>query len=292
MGFWSDGLCGVQLIIDEITDEYFGESPFGETFDVVVTASTETRIMWGGSVPLMGEGVVVDGEEPYFSGVFDPITGEDTVSFTIPNNYSASYVHLELYAECENQSIEAAIIADDETFEIFTEMPYYVLNIGLCGVWLWIDDVSGNHRGKTFEVVIGTESSEQISWSGTVALEGDGVTRDDETLIEGDQGLVWEELFSEEIDADRYLTIEIPEGGRQIDVRAITTRFEGFVDPYLVIADESENVIARNDDGGEVYGYGDLSSRLNVFLEEGTYTVLATTYELWEWGRRRVAPNL
>jgi hypothetical protein len=286
-----DGLCGVQLIIDEITDEYFGESPFGETFDVIVTASTETRIMWGGSVPLMGEGVIVDGEEPYFSGVFDPITGEDTVSFTIPNNYSASYLHLELYAECENQSIEAAIIADDETFEIFTEMPYYVLNSGLCGVWLWIDDVSGNHRGKTFEVVIGTESSEQISWSGTVALEGDGVTRDDETLIEGDQGLVWEELFSEEIDADRYLTIEIPEGGRQIDVRAITTRFEGFVDPYLVIADESENVIARNDDGGEVYGYGDLSSRLNVFLEEGTYTVLATTYELWEVGVDEGSPR-
>ena len=280
-GILNDGLCAVQLDIDE----YFGESPFGETFDVVVTASTETRIMWGGSVPLMGEGVVVDGEEPYFSGVFDPITGEDTVSVTIPNNYSASYLHLELYAECENQSIEAAIIADDETFEIFTEMPYYVLNIGLCGVWLWIDDVTGNHRGKTFEVVIRTETDQRIPWGGTVALEGDGVTRDDETLIEGDQGLVWEELFSEEINADRYLTIEIPEGGRQIDVRAITTRFENekdYVDPYLVIADESEDVIADNDDGGEDYGYGANSSRLNVFLEEGTYTVLASTYERWD----------
>ena len=59
-GVLNDGLCGVQLIIDEITDEYFGESPFGETFDIIVTASTETRIMWGGSVPLLGEGVVVD----------------------------------------------------------------------------------------------------------------------------------------------------------------------------------------------------------------------------------------
>ena len=289
-GVLNDGLCGVQFIIDE----YFGASPFGETFDVVVTASTETRIMWGGSVPLMGEGVVVDGEEPYFSGVFDPITGEDTVSFTVPNNYSASYLHLELYAECENQSIEAAIIADDETFEIFTEMPYYVLNIGLCGVWLWIDDVTGNHRGKTFEVVIRTETDQRISWGGTVALEGDGVTRDDETLIEGDQGLVWEELFSEEINADRYLTIEIPEGGRQIDVRAITTRFENekdYVDPYLVIADESEDVIADNDDGGEDYGYGANSSRLNVFLEEGTYTVLASTYERWEVGVDEGSPR-
>ena len=85
------GLCGVQLIIDEFTDEYFGESPFGEPCCVIVTASTETPIRWRGSVPLMGEGVVVDEEEPYFSGVFDPITGEDTVSFTFPNNYAANY---------------------------------------------------------------------------------------------------------------------------------------------------------------------------------------------------------
>jgi hypothetical protein len=103
----------------------------------------------------------------------------------------------------------------------------------------------------------------------------------------GDEGLVWEELFSGEIDADRYMTIEIPEGGRQVDVRAITTRFrnqEDYVDPFLVIIDDSENVVAEDNNGGEDFGYGDYSSRLNVFLEEGTYTLLATTYELWGEG--------
>ena len=282
-----NGICGVQLIIDEITDEYFGESPFGETFDVIVTASTETRIMWGGSVPLMGEGVVVDGEEPHFSGVFDPITGEDTVSFTFPNNYSANYFYLELYAECENQSIAASIISEDGEGVDFTEMPYYVLNSGLCGVWLNFEDVPYIPLGETFEVVIRTETDQRISWGGTVALEGDGVTRDDETVSEGDQGLVWEELFSGEIDAEHYMTLEIPEGGRQVDVRAITTRFENqevYVDPYLVIFDGNNDIVVVNNNGGEDYGYGDYSSRLNVFLEEGSYTLLATTYDLWEEG--------
>ena len=280
--FDDGGTCGVQLIIDE----YFGESPFGETFDVVVTASTETRIMWGGSVPLMGEGVVVDGEEPYFSGVFDPITGEDTVSFTFPNNYSANYFYLELYAECENQSIEAAIIVGDETSEIFTEMPSYVLNSGLCGVWLNYESVPYIPLGETFEVVIRTETDQRISWSGTVALEGDGVTRDDETVSEGDQGLVWEERFSGEIDAEHYMTLEIPEGGRQVDVRAITTRFENqedYVNPYLVIFNDNYEARDWDNNSGEDYGYGDYSSRLNVFLEEGSYTLLATTYDLWGW---------
>ena len=260
----------------------------GETYDVVIRSETDEQLGWSGSVELQGVGVSLGEEpldEPYFSGVFDPITGEDTVSFTIPNNYSANYFSLELYAECENQSIAASIISEDGEGVDFTEMPSYVLNIGLCGVWLWIDDVTGIPRGETFEVVIRTETDQRISWGGTVELEGDGVTPDDETVIEGDQGLVWEELFSGEINADRYLTIEIPEGGRQIDVRAITTRFENekdYVDPYLVIADESEDVIADNDDGGEDYGYGAYSSRLNVFLEEGTYTLLATTYDRWD----------
>jgi len=282
-GVLNDGLCGVQLIIDEITDEYFGESPFGKPFVVIVTASTETRIMWGGSVPLMGEGVVVDEEEPYFSGVFDPITGEDTVSFTIPNNYSANYFTLEFYAECENQSIEAAIVYVEAPPDNFTESPVIFPNI--CGVWLNYEFLPWLPLGETFEVVIRTETDQRISWRGTVALEGDGVTRDDETVSEGDQGLVWEELFSGEIDAEHYMTLEIPEGGRQVDVRAITTRFENqevYVDPYLVIFDENNDIVAGDNNGGEDYGYGDYSSRLNVFLEEGSYTLLATTYDLWD----------
>jgi len=56
-----------------------------------------------------------------------------------------------------------------------------------------------------------------------------------------------------------------------------------YVDPYLVVFDENENIVAGDNNGGEDYQYGDYSSRLDIFLEEGRYTLLATTYDIWEW---------
>jgi len=282
-----EGICYLHLEISG--SEYLFP---GARYDVVVSAATDVQIEWEGTVELEGDGVSLgEGsyEEPYYSGVFDPTTGEDTVTFTFPYNYSAPDFFLELYAECEDQTVEASLLKDGKELDVFSEMPFSVLNHGLCGVWLIVEEAVYVPYGETFEVVIRTETNQRIFWSGTVALEGDGVTQDgvtqDGELIDVNDGqFVWEELFSGEIDADRYITIEIPEGGRQIDVRAITTRFENqevYVDPYLSIFDQSEDVIDNNDDGGEEYGYGDLSSRLYVFLEEGTYTVLATTYELW-----------
>jgi hypothetical protein len=257
----------------------------GETYDVVITSETDEQITWDGTVELEGDGVSLSEEpqeEPYFSGVFDRTTGEDTVSFTIPDNYSAPYFSLELYAECEDQEIEAF-----EGGVPFTNMAdFHVLGDGLCGVWLRTDNSNGIPRGETFEVVIRTDTDAQISWSGTVALEGDGVARDGDIANEGDQGLVWEEIFNGEIEAERYMTLDIPEGGRQIDIRGVTTRFAGmmdYVDPYLVIFDENENIVASDNDGGEDYQFGDYSSRLDIFLEEGRYTLLATTYDIWEY---------
>ena len=258
----------------------------GETYDVVINSDAIAQIRWTGSVELEGDGVSLGGdplEEPWFSGVFQPTTGEDTVSFTIPDNYSAPYFSLELYAECENQSMEAVLLVmGGVPFEDMAD--WHVLGDGLCGVWLRVDDASGIPRGETFEVVIRTKTDAQITWAGTVALEGDGVSRDGEVVDEGDQGLVWDELFSGEIDAEHVMTFEIPKGGKQIDIRGITTRFENqedHVDPYLFVLDDTYDVIARNNDGGEDYGFGDYSSRLNVFLEEGTYTLIASTYDIW-----------
>jgi hypothetical protein len=221
-------------------------------------------------------------EDPYFSGVFNPATGEDTVSFTIPNDYSYPSFWLELYAECENQSIEATIYGADGYDNFIDPSEYFpgAFGDGMCGVWLIVDDASFIPRGETFEVVIRTAKTTQIMWQGNVALDGDGVSRDGELT---DEQFVWDELFIGEIDADRYMAFEIPEGGRQIDVRAITTRFENqeiYVDPYLEIIFDLG--IVADDNGGESYGYGAYSSRLNVFLEEGTYVLRATTYDLWD----------
>jgi hypothetical protein len=276
-----EGICYLHLEISG--SEYLFP---GGRYDIVITAATVAEIEWAGTVELEGDVVSLgegSPEEPYYSGVFDPITGEDTVSFTIPNNYSASYFILELYAECEDQSIEAGIYVGEEGIDFSDPSEYFPASVfgeGMCGVWLIIEEAFQVPYGETFDVVIRTETNQRIFWRGTVALEGDGVTQDGELIDVNDGQFVWEELFSGEIDADRFITIEIPEGGRQIDVRAITTRFD-YVDPYLSIFDQSEEVIDHNDDGGEEYGYGDLSSRLYVFLEEGTYTVLATTFQLW-----------
>lgn len=272
-----EGICA--LVLDITGSEYLIP---GETYDVDILADTDAQISWDGTVELEGFGVSPN--ETFFSGVFQPITGDDTVSFTFPVNYSFPYFSLELYADCEDQEIEATLLFEGGV--PFTNMAdFHVLGDGLCGVWLRTDNSDGIPLGETFEVVIRTDTDAQISWSGTVALEGDGVARDGDTVIEGDQGLVWEELFNGEIDTVQYTRFEIPEGGRQVDVRAITNRFEyqaDYVDPYLkVIDDNTDRVIAEDDDGGEEYGYGDYSSRLNVFLKEGSYLLLATTYDIW-----------
>jgi hypothetical protein len=260
----------------------------GARYDVVVSAATDVQIEWEGTVELEGDVVSLgegSPEEPYYSGVFDPTTGEDTVTFTFPNNYSAPYFFLELYAECEDQTVEASVLKDGEELAVFSEMPFSVLNHGLCGVWLIVEEAVYIPYGETFEVVIRTDTDAQIIWNGTVALDGDGVARDGDTDSEGDPGVLFvDEIFSGEIDANWYMTLEIPEGGRQVDVRGITTRFryqEDYVDPFLVIVDESGDVVAEDNNGGEDFGYGDYSSRLDVFLEEGTYTLLATTDDLW-----------
>ena len=268
------------------------------TYDIVITAATDAEIEWGGTVVLEGDVVSLDEgspEEPFYSGVFDPTTGEDTVTFTIPNNYSAPYFALGLYAECEDQTVEASLLKDGEVLAAFVEISDFVLHEDFCGVWFIIEetfDVPYGETfedvpyGETFEVEIRTETDQRIVWLGTIALEGDGVTQDGELIDVNDEQFIWEEIFSGEIDAEYYVTLEIPEGGRQVDVRAITTRFrnqEDYVDPYLVIFNDNYEARDWDDNGGEDYGYGNYSSRLNVFLEEGTYTLLATTNDLWVW---------
>lgn len=285
-----EGICLLHLSISG--SEYLFP---GGRYDIVIAAATDAEIEWAGKVELEGD-VVSDvvsldtwlfQEGPFYSGFFDPTNWEESVFFTIPNNYSAPYPVLALYTECEDQTVEASLLKDGEVLAAFVEISRFLVSESLCGVWLVYDEAVDVAYGETFEVVIRTETDQRISWSGTVALEGDGVTQDGELIDVNDEQFIWEEILGGEIDAEYYVTLEIPEGGRQVDVRAITTRLrnqEYYVDPYLVIFNDNDAARDWDDNGGEDYGYGDYSSRLNVFLEEGTYTLLATTYELWREG--------
>jgi hypothetical protein len=53
-----------------------------------------------------------------------------------------------------------------------------------------------------------------------------------------------------------------------------------FVDPYLVLVNNQTGSHFRDGNDGEYEGFACLSSYLDVFLVEGTYTLYASTYEI------------
>jgi hypothetical protein len=154
-------------------------------------------------------------------------------------------------------------------------------------VWLIVEDFSGEPLlGETFDVVITTSTETRIMWDGSVPLEGFSVSREDDFNEETDD-VEWEETISGEITVDAIYSISIPAGGRRFEARGITNVFDGvsfeepFVDPLLVLYDANGDIVEVNDDGGEEYGYGELSSRFSLFLAEGSYTLRATTYDIY-----------
>lgn len=258
-----------------LLDEFFYDSTWSATYEFVVQDTSQS-------------GLLDEEEYPFFSGTINPEVGFNSlVSFTIPEDYSSNYFFLQLYVECEDQTFEAMLYKDGQAVAAFVDMvPYRVLIEGLCGVWLIVEDFSGElSLGETFEVVITTSTGTRIMWDGSVPLEGFGVSREDDFNEETDD-FEWEETISGEITADAIYSISIPAGGRRFEARGITNVFDGvsfeepFVDPLLVLYNANGEIVADNDDGGEEYGYGELSSRLSLFLAEGFYTLRATTFNI------------
>ena len=271
--FWVSGPLGL------IADELFYESTFSAIYEFLVPIVLDDS---------EDEGVDEGEDDPFFSGTLDPAIGENTATFTIPETYAAGWFMIELYAACENQTMSAILMQGSEPLASFVDMtPYHVLNEGLCGVWLVVEDFEEPPLGQTFEIAISAETETQIEWSGTVFLEGSGISQFGDS-DEEEQDVEWEEAFSGEINADSYFQLTIPSGGRRFEAIGITNQsevdwFEPFVDPILVLYDANGDSVDIDDDGGENRGYGELSSRLSLFLAEGEYTLLATTYDLyWE----------
>jgi hypothetical protein len=105
----------------------------------------------------------------------------------------------------------------------FVDMePYRVLNEGLCGVWLIVEDFSGDSPlGETYDVVITASTETRIMWDGSVPLFGVGVVRTN-FIEEEDADIVWEETISGEISADAFYQLNIPSGGRHFEANGIT----------------------------------------------------------------------
>jgi hypothetical protein len=57
------------------------------------------------------------------------------------------------------------------------------------------------------------------------------------------------------------------------------------VDPLLILVDENnETVTWSDDDGGIEDGINENASLIVMFLPEGNYRIIATTYDIWDWG--------
>ena len=272
--FWVYGYLGLLL------DENFYDPNFSATYQFVVPIEDVSDPD--------SENSGDEENSPFFSGIINPRIGENLVSFTIPEDYSSNDFFMQLYVECGEQTGGAVLLKDGQEVAVFVDMePYRVLNEGLCGVWLIVEDFSGDSPlGETYDVVITASTETRIMWDGSVPLEGFGVSRDDQFIEEMDD-IEWEETISGEITADAIYSISVPVGGRLFEARGITNVFdqvtgeEPFVDPLLVLYDANGDIVAEDDDGGEEYGYGELSSRLRLFLAEGFYTLRATTYEIY-----------
>ncbi len=246
----------------------------------IVEESPETEFLDEGE----GEGEY----SPFFSGTINPNIGLNLVSFTIPEDYSSNDFFIQLYVECGEQTGGAVLLKDGQEVAAFVDMgPYRVLNEGLCGVWLIVEDFSGDPPlGETYDVVITASTETRIMWDASVPLFGVGVVLTNYTEEE-DADIVWEETINGEISADAFYQLNIPSGGRHFEANGITNVFdevtfeEPFVDPLLVLYDANGNIVMEDDDGGENFGYGELSSRLRLFLPEGNYTLRATTYDIY-----------
>ena len=263
-----------------VLDEFFYDPNFSATFQFVVPIEDVSNPDSENS----GE----EENSPLFSGTINPQIGENLVSFTIPEDYSSDYFFMQLYVECGEQTGGAVLLKDGQAVAAFVDMePYRVLNEGLCGVWLIVDDFSGDPPlGETFDVLITASTETRIMWDGSVSLFGVGVVRTNYTEEE-DTDIVWEETISGEITADAIYSISVPVGGRHFEANGITNVFddvtfeEPFVDPMLILYDANGYIVTEVDDGGEDFGYGALSSRLRLFLPEGNYTLRATTYDIY-----------
>ncbi len=89
-----------------------------------------------------------------------------------------------------------------------------------------------------------------------------------------------------QVDAVEAFEIAVPAGGLWMRAEGNTyQRWDSseeavYVDPVLILVDQSDNVVMVSDDDGET-NTNVLASLIEIFLPEGNYRLIATTYEAW-----------
>ena len=210
---------------------------------------------------------------PYFEGVFTPAAL--TTTFTI-SVLDGAPVYVYLYAPCETPTIEATISIDGKSID-FSRMPSFMLNEGLCGVYF--ESEFGLPAGD-YVVSVDVSAESEIEWYAEV--ESISLSNDSETNQKSPSDVTYT-LTTQQVDADQTFTIDVPAGGLWFTARGNTNQgcsSDLRIDPYLILLDDQNRVIVHDDSGAEVEDSNCYASFIETRLDEGTYYLVATTYDL------------
>jgi hypothetical protein len=105
-----------------------------------------------------------DESSPLYSGLLSPAVEKQVIY----RAESPSPIFIELYASCDEQSISATLTSSSTQLTVdFQQMPPWVLNEGLCGAWLSIEDPM---PAGDYVIDISTTTDEYVHWSASAPL--------------------------------------------------------------------------------------------------------------------------
>lgn len=220
------------------------------------------------------EPAVQEVDLPFWEGEYTPAALTGTFTISVLEGVEA---WVDLFAPCDAQSISASITIGGESFD-FRDM--WWLHDGQCGVDFYSPE--GLDAGD-YEVSVNVDNLSNIGWQAQV---------ESISLPSGNQHSpsdVTYTLVTQQVDAPQTFTIEVPAGGLWFTARGNTNqaRTDDNVDPFLILVDDQSSAIAFDDDGGEADNNG-RASFIETWLDEGTYYLVATTYDLQDPDYARV----
>lgn len=100
------------------------------------------------------------------------------------------------------------------------------------------------------------------------------------TSMRAPSDIKFDHMTTQQIDAVKSYDIVVPAGGAWFRAEGNSHQAKYGVDPLLILVDSDNNTIAVDDDGGDtITNY--VSSLLELHLNEGTYRLIATTYNIF-----------
>jgi hypothetical protein len=102
------------------------------------------------------------------------------------------------------------------------------------------------------------------------------------TSMRAPSDIKFDRMTTQQIDAVQSYDIVVPAGGAWFRAEGNSHQATDGVDPFLILVDSDNNTIASDDDSGDT-NTNYWSSVLEIYLKEGTYRLIATTYDIfWE----------